>query len=104
MSESLMEVFKKRRMEKEKSRQDTRINKLTSELLVLKDDDDISKYEKEFTKVISDMKSLLKKEIPGVKFNSEKITNSSSKLDDRYTLYTQSISYLEWMMITVEII
>ena len=101
MQEPITEMFRKRKKAKQKSN-DKKVdlneikaneeNRLIINSLNVICSNKKSECEKDLKDTVSDIKSILKKEIPGVEFNDEHVRKSITKIDDKHTRHIYTVA------------
>ena len=79
LEEGLFDKFKEKRAKKKAEKEERRNQEKLRNLVVI-NENEFSKYEKEFNEMVKFMTNLLKKEVPGCRFASQNIKHSSQDL------------------------
>lgn len=79
LEEGLFDKFKEKRAKKKAEKEERRNQEKLRDLVVI-NENEFSKYEKEFNEMVKFMTNLLKKEVPGCRFASQNIKHSSQDL------------------------
>ena len=81
LEEGLFDKFKEKRAKKKAEKEERRNQEKLRNLVVI-NENEFSKYEKEFNEMVKFMTNLLKKEVPGCRFASQNIEHSSQDLGE----------------------